>query len=116
MSASAAGIQHMSLFLLGWLGTALLLGTFLAGMTWLLVKVLRLRAAPGLEAALWAIVLLKFLVPVGPEWSYSLPTVCGRMWETVPAGEVLRENLRAELEVRAVPVPAGVRYDTTVQE
>ena len=55
-----------------WIGHAVLLGTFLAAATWLVTRFVSRRARPALHAALWIIVLVKFVVPFGPSWSLSL--------------------------------------------
>ncbi len=92
-----------SSFILTWIAQALLLGTTLAGLTWLAAWGLRWRARPALEAALWSIVLIKFLIPVGPLWSLPL----GGMWGDLP---VQRETPGASTatgagDLRAVPAP-----------
>ena len=71
---AAIDAHAVSSFILGWVGQALLFGTSLAAATWLLTKLLRQRVRPAFEAVLWAIVLVKFLAPVGPQWSLSLAT------------------------------------------
>jgi beta-lactamase regulating signal transducer with metallopeptidase domain len=53
------------------LAIALVHGTVLAALTWVLVRLLGRRLGPSLVAALWAVVLLKFVVPVGPAMPYS---------------------------------------------
>lgn len=56
----------------GWIGHAVLFGTLLAGATWFVSRFVSRRARPALHAALWIIVLVKFIVPFGPSWSLSL--------------------------------------------
>jgi beta-lactamase regulating signal transducer with metallopeptidase domain len=48
-------------------------GTILAAIAWLLSESLLRRARPAVIAALWTVVLVKFLVPVGPAmpWSFA---------------------------------------------
>jgi len=60
---------------LNWLSRALVMGTVLAGFTWLITPVLRSRKNTTLEGVLWTVVLIKFLVPAGPlsVWSLTLP-------------------------------------------
>lgn len=58
------------------LGQALLLGSVLAVLTWIVVRVLHQRVSPGLEMALWCVVLLRFIIPGGPGWSGSLASLC----------------------------------------
>ena len=53
-------------------GTGLLHGTVLALITAVLGATLLRRARPALMAALWTIVLLKFLIPLGPEMPLSI--------------------------------------------
>ncbi len=65
--------------LLAWIGHALVFGTLVAGLTWLLVRLLRGRVSAGLQMALWSIVLIKFLVPIGPGWSFSLGSTYERL-------------------------------------
>ncbi len=64
-----------SSFVAGWLKEALLYGTVLAALTWLATRVLRKRIPAALQATLWSIVLIKFLTPIGPGWSFSLATL-----------------------------------------
>jgi beta-lactamase regulating signal transducer with metallopeptidase domain len=71
---------------LDWVGHALVFGTLVAILTWLLLRLLRGRASAGLQMALWSIVLVKFLIPVGPGWSFSLITTCERLSARVAGG------------------------------
>jgi beta-lactamase regulating signal transducer with metallopeptidase domain len=57
-----------------WIITGLVHGTALAAVTALAAATLLRRARPALLAALWTVVLLKFLVPIGPRTSLSLST------------------------------------------
>jgi len=50
-------------------------GTVLAAIAWALSATLLRRARPAVVAALWSIVLLKFIVPVGPAMPWSLSSV-----------------------------------------
>lgn len=59
---------------LQWLGSAILYGSVLAIVTWVLVQTVLRRARPAVHGALWLIVLLKFVVPFGPAWTYSIDT------------------------------------------
>jgi beta-lactamase regulating signal transducer with metallopeptidase domain len=63
--------------LLTWVGLALLFGTLLAAATWVVLRTALREARPALHAALWIVVLIKFIVPIGPAWMYP------------PAGAVL---------------------------
>lgn len=47
-------------------------GTALAAAAWILTRTVMRRARPGAIAALWTVVLIKFLVPFGPAMPYSL--------------------------------------------
>ncbi|UCG32496.1 MAG: hypothetical protein JSU68_12620, partial [Phycisphaerales bacterium] len=71
--------QAQAGLLLDWLGQAVLYGTALAALTWLLLRIPALRPRPWLHGALWLIVLIKFLVPAGPDWSFSLASAVGRL-------------------------------------
>ncbi len=64
--------------IVAWLGHALLYGTLLAALTGLITAVLRRRASAAIHTLLWSIVLIKFLIPVGPSWSHSLASVWQR--------------------------------------
>ncbi|MCP4247027.1 MAG: M48 family metalloprotease [bacterium] len=62
-----------------WLAEGLLFGTALATLTWLLIRLLGRRRHAAIEVALWSIVLLKFLIPLGPASSFSLASLCVRV-------------------------------------
>ena len=70
-----------------WLAHALIDGTVAALLTWLLCATLLRRARPALLCALWLVVLLKFIVPVGPGSPVSLSTgvVHAAHWAHPPA-------------------------------
>jgi beta-lactamase regulating signal transducer with metallopeptidase domain len=55
-----------------WIATGLIHGTALAAITALAAATALRRARPALMAALWTVVLLKFLVPIGPRAHLSL--------------------------------------------
>jgi beta-lactamase regulating signal transducer with metallopeptidase domain len=76
---TAGDVQAVSGVILAWIGQGLLFGTVLAGLTWVLVRPVRGRASPTLEIAVWSIVLVKFLVPTGPGWSFSLASTFERL-------------------------------------
>lgn len=65
--------------ILGWMGQALILGTLLAGLTWMIVRLLRRRIPPAVETALWLIVLVKFLTPIGPASPFSMAGLIERV-------------------------------------
>ena len=81
-----------------WLLTGLVHGTALALLTALALATVLRRARPALVAALWTIVLLKFLVPVGPAADFSLSSALERV---LPAGA------EAAAGSPAVPVPTA---------
>ena len=87
MIALTLNIQQISLALLGWLGSALLMGTILAGLTWLVIRLLRDHIRPSVEVVLWMLVLIKFVIPVGPGWSYSLPSLFDSLSLMTPVSE-----------------------------
>jgi beta-lactamase regulating signal transducer with metallopeptidase domain len=76
---SEINIPAVATTLLEWIGHALVFGTLVAVLTWLLIRLLRGRASAGLQMALWSIVLIKFLVPIGPGWSFSLVGACEKL-------------------------------------
>jgi beta-lactamase regulating signal transducer with metallopeptidase domain len=69
---------------LSWLWQSVLLGTSIAGLTYFLIRLLRLRTGSTLEAGLWLIVLIKFLVPVGPSWTFSLSSAYRQLFRSSP--------------------------------
>jgi beta-lactamase regulating signal transducer with metallopeptidase domain len=71
----AVNWHALAVTLLGWLAAALVFGTTLALLTAGLLRLFRGHRWPGLEIALWIIVLVKFLLPVGPQWSLSLASL-----------------------------------------
>lgn len=68
----AADLNGTALFVLRWVAQALLYGSVLAVLTWVILASLLRRARVAVHGLLWLIVLLKFLVPVGPGFAYSL--------------------------------------------
>ncbi|TWT39949.1 Regulatory protein BlaR1 [Phycisphaerae bacterium RAS1] len=64
--------QLTAQLVLSWLFNAVVYGTALALVTWALVQLFLRRARPALHAALWMIVLVKFILPLGPAWDFSL--------------------------------------------
>ncbi|MBI1853396.1 MAG: M56 family metallopeptidase [Planctomycetes bacterium] len=65
--------------LLHWLGLAILWGTALALVTAAILAVVGRHARPALHATLWLVVLVKFLVPAGPSWGFSLASGVGAL-------------------------------------
>ena len=74
----------ISSVLWSWVWHALLFGTTFAGLTYLLIRLLRLRIGSALEAGLWLIVLIKFLIPFGPSRAFSL----SNFWRLLPRSSV----------------------------
>lgn len=65
-----------------WVWQSLLLGTTFAGITYLLIRLLSLRIGSTLETGLWLIVLIKFLVPFEPSWTFSLSSVYLQLFQS----------------------------------
>lgn len=82
MSALASFNGPAAVVLL-WVGQALVFGTALALMTWLVTSLALRRTRPALHAGFWVIVLVKFVIPIGPEFSYSLSSLVSA-WSPVP--------------------------------
>jgi beta-lactamase regulating signal transducer with metallopeptidase domain len=83
------GIGGIAESLVGVLGVALIHGTVLAVAAWLLSITLLRRARPAAIVALWTVVLLKFIVPVGPGAKYSLASLVAgvaNLGDDSPAG------------------------------
>ncbi|MCP4453048.1 MAG: M56 family metallopeptidase [Planctomycetes bacterium] len=78
----ATETHTISSMLLSWMGQAVVFGTLLAGATYLLTRLPRLRINPAIETCLWLIVLIKFVAPMGPAWPYSLSTLYQRVAST----------------------------------
>jgi len=74
----------LSSVLFSWLWQSILFGTCIAGITTLLIRLLRLRTGAALETGLWIIVLMKFLVPVGPSWTFSLSSMYRHVCQSSP--------------------------------
>lgn len=106
-----AAITHAaSSHLLFWIGQAILYGTVLAGLTALVVRLSRHRVSPAVETCLWAIVLVKFLIPTGPAWAYSLSSLY-RQFSYTSTGESA-PNTSAGIEVsqsHTSPAPFGLQ-------
>jgi len=69
--------------LINWLQHALLFGTGVALVTWLVLSTIGRRLRPAIHAGFWLVVLLKFIVPVGPSFSYSMASTVhalGNLW------------------------------------
>ena len=94
-------LDSITELVLGWLGQALLFGTIAAGLTWLLLRAMRGRTSPAFAAAVWSVVLIKFLIPVGPGWFFSLASTWNRI-----AVEATGSSAAAEIVDVPVESPA----------
>lgn len=108
-------LDVMSGFLLRWLGLSLLYGTALVVVTWVLLKTVFRRARAAFIASIWTIVLLKFVIPTGPGWSWSLASLV----EDV-SGSTLRVPIptppATEPAQRDGSTTSSVQYVTVVPE
>ena len=72
-------VQAAANVVLAWMGRAMLYGSLLAGLTWIITRLGRNRLSAGVHALLWSIVLWKFLAPIGPQWSLSFQSALDRL-------------------------------------
>ncbi len=72
----------ISSVILSCLWQSVFLGTTFACLTYLLIRLMRLRIGSMLETGLWSIVLIKFLVPFGPSWTFSLSSVYLQLFQS----------------------------------
>lgn len=79
-------VSESATFAMAWIGQALVYGTLLAGATFLLAKIVGRRVHPAIHSALWLVVLLKFVVPVGPASSLSLASLSNSAVQLWPFG------------------------------
>lgn len=95
--------------LVGLLGIALIHGTLLAAIAAVLTVTLLRRARPAVHAALWAIVLVKFLVPLGPGARFSLASLLDRAAAEPPPEVVMvfAPEAAAAPVTPATPPPAS---------
>ena len=93
--------------LLDWLLVGLVHGTALAALTALAAATVLRRARPALLSILWLIVLLKFLVPVGPRTDLSLSSAIDR---AMP-GDAAPPPVAVPPLPAAVPAPGAVRAE-----
>lgn len=100
IAPSLAGVPD----LLAWVAAALVFGTATALLTWLLLSSVLRRARPALHGAFWLLVLLKFLLPVGPGWSLSLASLSAAMTPDWPL---------AGVNLPAAESPTGSAIDAT---
>src|SRR5437588_1750242 len=83
MSMHLSDFQNVAGTAAEWVGHAAIYGTVLAGMTWLLLRIPLRRSRLIVHSALWMIVLAKFLIPVGPSWSWSLATATRNLGQRI---------------------------------
>ncbi|HWL94044.1 MAG TPA: M56 family metallopeptidase, partial [Phycisphaerae bacterium] len=76
---SAIDLESASVLLIRWIGLSLLYGTLLALVTWLMMKLAFRRVGLAFGAVIWSIVLLKFMIPTGPGFSFSLASITQRL-------------------------------------
>jgi beta-lactamase regulating signal transducer with metallopeptidase domain len=114
VTAAASGLLH-------WIGAALLFGTLLAALTWVILRLIGRRISPAMNAAFWLIVLVKFVLPVGPGWSYSLATTLNGIVHgsqsllAVPAGlDAPTIAVTRTIVVDGVPADAPTAAPTTL--
>ncbi len=108
MTALAAGLDGV----LGVLGAALLHGTLLAMIALALSATVLRRARPGVIAALWTVVLLKFLVPVGPGARFSLASLVDSLRDGDTAAEPIVVTGPSALAVPTAPAAPPVAWGT----
>ena len=96
-----------------WIGWALLSGTLLALLTWVLVRWPLRRVHPGIHGALWLIVLLKFLLPAGPAFPASLATLAERGARQLAANVAPPGGAATGSPVAAAPLELHLRWIDT---
>ncbi|MFO0972137.1 MAG: M56 family metallopeptidase [Phycisphaerae bacterium] len=79
------GLEAVTRLMLGWLAQSLLWGTGLALLTALIVIAMRRRLPLAVQAGLWMVVLIKFVLPIGPAFPYSVASVAGTVSRLLPA-------------------------------
>lgn len=85
---SAIDLNQLGSAALNWVGQAILYGTLTALAAWALLSLTRRRISPAIQGLFWTVVLVKFIVPVGPGSFYSLATIVDRstsFWNSAPA-------------------------------
>lgn len=96
MTNLAALVATMGALVAPWIGSALLQGTLLALITWALVRWPLRRMHSAVHGALWLLVLIKFLVPVGPAMPASLSSLTtASLQPWLPAGSISAEQTAA---------------------
>jgi beta-lactamase regulating signal transducer with metallopeptidase domain len=69
---SLLDLHRMSGSVLFWVIQSLVYGTLLALITWILLRLLNRRIPAALQGLFWLVVLVKFVIPVGPALPFSL--------------------------------------------
>ncbi len=109
----ATDLSPSSTLLLSWIQQAVLLGTALAAFTCLVVRFAPRRLRPGLETLLWSIVLIKFLIPIGPASSFSLASAIANAWAGSTVAESPIDDARPDR--RAVPFLSTLSTETATE-
>lgn len=101
--------------ILTWLGHAVVSGTLLALVTGALVRVLRRWLTPALRCLLWLVVLLKFLVPLGPPCPLSLASLYAQLTAVSPTALPIPETWfgRADASTADSQIVAGRERSAT---
>ncbi|MHC5111195.1 MAG: M56 family metallopeptidase [Planctomycetota bacterium] len=94
-----------------WIGRGLFYGTLLAGVTWLITRMFRRRLPASFHAALWCLVLLKFMTPIGPNWSHSFTGLVRQILEVTPARLAIEEGAAHTGLIMSGTRSAGVEND-----
>lgn len=102
-------LSAISLLVLQWIGQAVIIGTVLALATWLVMRLAFRKAAPALVFAIWTVVLIKFVAPIGPAWSLSGAANQLRDWALPAATTVIAPtaNDPARLRAKLIPITRG---------
>ena len=97
---------ELGLQILEWQGQAIVTGTVLAGLTWLLCATVFKKARPALKAALWTVVLIRFLIP--PVLPGEI-TLSGLLQQLSPLIKTvgLNESAMAAAETAVAKTPSG---------
>ncbi len=105
--AMIAGGARLAGHVLEALATALAHGTVLAALGAILAATVLRRARPAVLAAMWTVVLLKFVVPFGPGARFSLASLAARASESEPATALFVVVDPGATRVAAPAVPHG---------
>ncbi len=89
---------------------AVVFGTIAAFLAAVLLTLALRRARPAVQTIFWLVVLVKFVVPVGPGWSWSLSSVAHRVGNTAGLSSLWRASQPPATEAPAVPKMATYTY------